>query len=186
MNKTLKRTLIITGIIICIIAIVFAIMFLKLKSAQSGFTPMETGAITENIFVIGDDYANMFIIQDSAQYIVIDCAMKQETVAEQMKKLGIHPDEVAAVLLTHTDGDHVGALALFEKAKLYMSKEEEQMINGKKSRSMWFNNSIPRTDYVLLEDREIIRHIPNAEYIITAHWGVTDDYKTAVSNVNFE
>jgi glyoxylase-like metal-dependent hydrolase (beta-lactamase superfamily II) len=148
-----------------------------------------------------------------------------------------------AVFLTHTDGDHVGALSLFDKAKLYMSKEEEQMINGTKSKLLWFGNLLPRTDYILLDDREvvqvgnlkfeailvpghtsgmtaylvndkylftgdiaslkngkiapipaffdtdtelavksheIIRHIPTAEYIFTAHWGYTDDYQTAV------
>jgi len=30
------------------------------------------------------------------------------------------------------------------------------------------------------KSREIIRHIPAAEYIFTAHWGYMDDYKTAV------
>jgi len=30
------------------------------------------------------------------------------------------------------------------------------MINGTKSRFLWFGNSIPRTDYILLEDREIV------------------------------
>ena len=28
---------------------------------------------------------------------------------------------------------------------------------------------------------EIIRHILSAEYVFTAHWGYTDDYKTAVA-----
>jgi glyoxylase-like metal-dependent hydrolase (beta-lactamase superfamily II) len=54
-------------------------------------------------------------------------------------------------------GDHVGALELFDKAKLYMSKEEEQIKKKKKSKFLWFGNSIPRTDYILLEDREIIQ-----------------------------
>ena len=212
---------------------------------MSGFAPMETGKVVNDIFVVKDDYANFFIIQDSAQYIIIDCATNPTTVAEQMKKLGINPNEVAAVLLTHTDGDHVGALGLFDKSKLYMSKEEEKMINGTKPRFSWFGyNSIPRSDYTLLEDREtvrignlkiegilvpghtsgmmaylvndrylftgdilslkdgkiapipaffdtdntqaiksmdIIRYIPATEYIFTAHWGYTDDYKTAVA-----
>jgi glyoxylase-like metal-dependent hydrolase (beta-lactamase superfamily II) len=220
-------------------------MGLKMKSEFSKFTPLETGKVVDDIFVVKDDFANVFIIQDGAQYIVIDCATSQKTVAEQMKKLSINPDDVAAVFLTHTDGDHVGPLGLFGKAKLYMSKEEVLMINGTKSKFLWIGNSISRTDYILLDDRqsvqignlkiegilvpghtsgmmayllndrylftgdiaslkdgkiapippffdmdteqaavsrEIIRHIPAAEYIITAHWGYTDDYKTAVGN----
>jgi len=243
-KKILKRILIITGIIIGVLALGYGGLFLKLKSETSGFAPMETGKVVDDIFVAKDDFANLFIIQDGEQYIVIDCATNPSTVAEQMKKLGINPHEVAAVFLTHTDGDHVGALALFDKAKLYMSKEEEQMINGKKSKRLWFGNSISRSDYILLEDRElvqignlkiegilvpghtsgmmaylvndkylftgdilslkdgkiapipsffdmdnvqavesmdIIRHIPTAGYIFTAHWGYTDDYKTAVT-----
>ena len=244
MSKIVKKTLIITGIIIGILILAWFVMYLKISSLASEFSPMETGRVVDDIFVIGDDYANAFIIQDSAQYIVIDCATNQTAVAEQMKKLGINPEDVTAVFLTHTDGDHVGALDLFDKSKLYMSKEEEQMINGKKSKFLWFGNSISRSDYILLEDRqtvqignlkiegilvpghtsgmmaylvndkylftgdilslkdgritpipafinmnhtqavesmEIIRHIPSAGYIFTAHWGYTDDYKTAIS-----
>ena len=244
MNKMLKRILIITGIILCIAALAFGGMYLKLKSEMSGFSPMETGRVVNDIFVVKDDFANIFIIQDSAKYIVIDCGTNQSIVAEQMKQLGINPKKVTAVFLTHTDGDHVGALSLFDNAKLYLSKEEEQMINGKKSKFLWFGNSISRTDYTLLDDRqivqignlkiegilvpghtsgmmaylvnnrylftgdvlslkdgkiapipaffnmdnaqaiesmEIIRHIPAVEYLFTAHWGYTDDYKTAIA-----
>ena len=243
MNKILKRILIITGIIIAALTLTFGGMYLYIHSLTSKFTPMETGRVVDNIFAVRDDFANMFIIQDSTQYIVIDCAINQTTVSEQMKRLSINPNEVIAVFLTHTDGDHVGALRLFDKAQVYMSRQEEQMINGKKSKFLWFGNSISRTNYTLLEDREtvqignlkiesflapghtsgmtaylvndkylftgdilslkdskiapipaffnmdnaqaiksmdIIRHIPAAEYIFTAHWGYTDDYKTAV------
>jgi len=243
MNKILKRTLIITGVIVGLLVLAFVGMALKLKSEMSEFTPMETGHIVDNIFVVKDDFTNVFIVQDDTQYIVIDCANNPATVEEQMKSLGINPNDVVAVLLTHTDGDHVGALGLFDNAKLYMSKEEEKMINGEKSKFLWFGNSLPRTDYILLEDREvvqignlkiegilvpghtsgmmaylindkylftgdilslkdgkiapipaffdmdnaqaiasreIIRHIPTAEYIFTAHWGFTDNYQVAI------
>jgi glyoxylase-like metal-dependent hydrolase (beta-lactamase superfamily II) len=243
MNKILKRILIITGIIIGVLVLAFGGMMLKMKSEMSGFAPMETGRVVDNIYVVKNDFANLFIVQDGEHYIVFDCATNQAIVAEQMKKLEINPNQVVAVFLTHTDADHVGALGLFDKANLYMSKEEVLMINGTKSKFLWIGNSISRTDYTLLEDREIvwtgnlkiegilvpghtsgmmaylvndkylfsgdilslkegkiapipaffdmdteqaaesreiIRHIPAAEYIFTSHWGYTDDYKTAV------
>ena len=157
MNKILKRVLIIIGVIIIVLVLAFVGMYMKLKSLAKEFTPMETGHIVDNIFVIKDDFVNLFIIKDSLQYIVIDCGNYPAIVAEQMENLGINPDDVVAVFLTHTDGDHVGALSLFDKAKLYMSKEEEQMINGTKSKLLWFGLFIPRTDYILLEDREIVQ-----------------------------
>ncbi|MCL1972513.1 MAG: MBL fold metallo-hydrolase [Endomicrobia bacterium] len=157
MNKILKRILKITGIIICVLVLAFGVVALKMKYEFSGFTPLETGRVVDDIFAVKDDFANMFIIQDNAQYIVIDSAINPKIVAEQMKKLGINPDDVAAVFLTHTDSDHVGALGLFDKAKLYMSKEEEQMTDGRKSKILWFGTSIPRRDYILLEDREIVQ-----------------------------
>ena len=240
-----KKILVIAGIIIGLLALAYGGMFLKMKSELSGFAPMETGRVVDDIFVVKDGFANLFIIQDGTQYIVIDCATDLSTVAQQMEKLGINPDDVTSVFLTHTDGDHVGALRLFNKAKLYMSKDEEWMINGKKSKFLWFSNSIARTDYTLLEDREtiqtgnvkiegflapghtsgmmaylindkylftgdiaglkdgrivpipaffdmdtklaaksrdIILHIPSAEYIFTSHWGYTDDYQTATAS----
>lgn len=243
MNKIVKRVLIIVGIVIGVLVLAWCGMYLKLKSVTSGFAPLETGKVVDKIFAVKNGYVNAFIIQDSAQYVVIDCASDSAVVAAQMRTLGIHPNEVTAVFLTHTDRDHVGALSLFGNAKVYMSKEEEQMINGTKSKFLWFGNSISRSDYTLLADREviqvgnlkiegilapghtsgimaylvndkyvftgdimslknskiapfpaffnmdntqaiqsidIIRHIPTAEYIFTAHCGYTDDYKTAI------
>jgi glyoxylase-like metal-dependent hydrolase (beta-lactamase superfamily II) len=178
MKKILKRFLVITGIMVCLLALAFGGLMLKIKSESSGFTPLETGRVTEDIYVVKDDFANFFIFQDGTQYIVIDCAINQTTVADQMKKLGINPDRVAAVFLTHTDADHTGALNLFGKAKLYMAKEEEQMINGKKSKFLWFGNSIPRTDYILLEDRQTVRigNLKVESILVPGHTGGTMAY----------
>jgi glyoxylase-like metal-dependent hydrolase (beta-lactamase superfamily II) len=163
MKKVLKIILITIGVIVGVLVLAWGGLFLYLQSETKKFTPLETGHIVDNIFVLKDkyvlkdDFVNAFIIQDSTQYVVIDCANNPAIVAEQMEKLGINPDNVAAVFLTHTDRDHVGALSLFNKAKLYMSKEEEKMINGTKSKFLWFGNFLPRTDYILLDDREVVQ-----------------------------
>ncbi|MCL2688521.1 MAG: MBL fold metallo-hydrolase [Chitinispirillia bacterium] len=113
MKKVVKKTLIVTGIITGLLLLAYGGMMMKLRSEMSGFTPMETGKAADDIFVIRDDFANMFIVHDSGQYIVFDCAMNQKTVAREMEKLGINPDDIAAVFLTHTDRDHVGALGIY-------------------------------------------------------------------------
>jgi len=250
MSKLLKKILIVTSIITIVIVaalvLSFAALSMKLKSEIAHFTPLETGKVVDDIFVVKDDFANLFIVQDGVQYVVFDGANNPSSVAKEMEKLGIDLDAVAAVFLTHTDGDHVGAIGLFEKAKLYISKEEEPMINGTKFRKFVFCNSLPRTDYILLENHQtvqignlkiegilvpghtpgamaylindkylftgdivslkdgkiapapeffnmnhaqaikslddIFRNISNAEYIFTAHWGYTDDFKAAVNN----
>jgi len=178
MKKILKIILKTTGVIIAVLALAWGGLILRNISVASKFPTMETGHIVDNIFVVKDDFANLFIIQDSTQYVVIDCGNSPATVAEQMEKLGIKPDDVVAVFLTHTDDDHVGALSLFDKAKLYTSKEEEQMINGTKSRFLWFGLFIPRTDYILLEDRETVQigNLKFEAFLVPGHTSGTTAY----------
>jgi glyoxylase-like metal-dependent hydrolase (beta-lactamase superfamily II) len=244
MNKNLKRVLIIIGIIIIVVVLAFVGLFMKLNSEMKDFAPMDTGRVIDNISVVKDDFANIFIIQDSAQYIIIDAGMNSTATAEQFAQLGINPDDVSAVFITHTDSDHAGALSVFKKAKVYLSKAEMPMINGERTKFVRiFGSVVLPDDYILLENREtvqienlrveailapghttgmtaylvndkylftgdivslkdgkiapipsffdmdseqavqsheIIRRIPTAEYIFTAHWGYTDDYQTAV------
>jgi glyoxylase-like metal-dependent hydrolase (beta-lactamase superfamily II) len=77
-------------------------------------------------------------------------------IKEELNKLNINTAKVVAVFLTHTDGDHVAALSLFKNATVYMSKDEEQMINGKTAKMMDFHNKILVTKYTLLDDQQTI------------------------------
>ncbi len=158
MNKILKRVLIITGIIIAVLVLAFVGMMMKMNSEMKDFAPMETGKVLDNVFVVKDDFANIFIMQDSAQYIVIDAGMNATATAEQFAQLGINPDNVSAVFLTHTDSDHAGALSVFKNAKVYLSKAEMPMITGERSKSVrMFGGVALPDDYILLEDREIVQ-----------------------------
>jgi hydroxyacylglutathione hydrolase len=243
MKKILKRVLLGISIVILLIVLFFVGFFLKMRSEVKVMNTIETKEIVDNIFSIRDSFVNMFLMRDSDQYVAIDAGNNSDNVLKELKKLGISPDKIIAVILTHTDGDHVGALKLFKNAKIYLSRPEEQMINGQKSKFLFFGNSIYTKEYSLLDDQQIlaignikikgiltpghtsgsmcylindkylftgdalslksgrigkfneffnmdtktaiqsigkITNIPDVEYIFTAHYGYSSDYKNAV------
>lgn len=245
MKKIFKRTLLGIGILIALIVIFFVGYLLKAKSEIKKMTPAETKEIISNIYSIQDSFTNMYLIKDSASYIAIDAGNNLDVISVELKKLNIEPDQVTAVLLTHSDADHVAALSLFKNAEVYLSKQEEQLLTGEKYRFLFFGNTIDAEEYTLIEDQHIfnignlkiqgiltpghtvgamcylvddkylfvgdvlsikngkidkfnkfantdtktaiksialITKLPYAEYIFTAHYGYTDDYKTAVKS----
>jgi glyoxylase-like metal-dependent hydrolase (beta-lactamase superfamily II) len=147
MKKILKRILLGIGIIILLHIMVAFGFFLKFKSATKNMNPVASGKIVDNIYSVKDSFVNMFLI---------DAGNSSETISGELKKLNINPDQVMAVLLTHTDGDHVAALQLFKNAKVYISRQEEDMITGKKSKILFFGNHIATKKYTLMEDQQIL------------------------------
>ncbi|MCX6146584.1 MAG: MBL fold metallo-hydrolase [Candidatus Kapabacteria bacterium] len=154
MNKKVKIILIGVGIIIGLIGLGIGYFMYKFNSETSKMTPVETGKISENGYAIKDEFVNMFLIKDSTGYIAIDAGKDIEVISKELKKLNINTDKIIAVFLTHSDIDHVAGIPLFTKAKLYMSRNEVKMINGEKQKMPGYNNSISRTDYILLDDNQ--------------------------------
>ncbi|NWJ49441.1 MAG: MBL fold metallo-hydrolase [Bacteroidetes bacterium] len=245
MKKTVKRTLVGLGVVFIMIVAFFGTYLLKAKFEIRVMTPMETREIDKKIVVINDSYVNLFLIKDSNQYIAVDGGNNMEAVSKELKNLNIDPRNIIAVVLTHTDSDHVAALNLFKKAGVYFSKQEEPLINGGRARFLLWGNSIAAKKYTLLDDQQTITikntkikgiltpghtpgsmcylvndkylftgdaislkndkigkfnkffnmdtkmatesiaritAIPTAEYIFTAHYGYTSDYKNAVKD----
>ena len=150
MKKTLKRILIGTGVLVAILAIVTGGFMVKMKSELKKMNVLETKEVVHNIYSIKDSFVNMFLIRDTDSYVAIDAGNDVKVIRDNLKVLNINPDKVAAVLLTHTDGDHTGALRLFRNARIYLSKNEEQMINGKKTKLLFFHNRLSTKEYILL------------------------------------
>lgn len=148
------NTLIVIGAIVVVILIIVLGFILKFKSETAKMRPADTGKISENGYVIKDDFVNMYLIKDSIGYIAIDAGKGIENVEKGLQELDINADEVIAVLLTHSDMDHVAALPLFKNAKLYMAKEEVKMLNGEKQKIPFINNKMSRNDYILLDDKQ--------------------------------
>ncbi|MFZ4726355.1 MAG: MBL fold metallo-hydrolase [Paludibacter sp.] len=157
MNKTVKKILIGIGIIIILLALVMGGFMLKMKSESKKMNVIHTKEIVQNIYAINNSYVNMFLLKDSDNYIAIDAGNDKKDVAYELKKLNINPEKVVAVLLTHTDGDHVAALTLFKNAEIFLSRQEEQLINGTTSRLFFKGNKIDAKKYTLLDDRQVFK-----------------------------
>lgn len=247
MSKPVKIVLWSLVSIVILIILFFAYYMIKAKSETAIMTPLDTGQVVDNIYVIKDDFVNVYIIREGKKIIVIDCGNDLETIKNGFKQLKIKPNDVVAVLLTHSDGDHVKALKLFKNAEIFLSRKEEQMINGQTSRFLFFGNSIDNNKYNLVENKQIftiaatriegiltpghtpgsmcylindkylftgdalslkngrigefndffnmdlekalesiekIKDLKNVEYIFTAHYGFSDNFKHAISEID--
>ncbi|MEK6945175.1 MAG: MBL fold metallo-hydrolase [Nanoarchaeota archaeon] len=47
-----------------------------------------------------------------------------------LESLGLNPDEIGVIILTHTHWDHIGNLHLFKKAKVYSIKDIKELIKN--------------------------------------------------------
>lgn len=122
------------------------------------FIPTRTKRITDNIFAVKTLMVNLFILKDGDNIICIDTGFGRKRVKREISKLGIDPKAVSHIFLTHSDHDHVNCIDLFENADIYLSADEEQMINGTTARAsgVRYNRPITRK-YTLLKDEEAVQ-----------------------------
>lgn len=149
--------------VIVILAICAGGVYLaKVRRETVKFTPFQTGILNKDISIIRDDFVNVYFLKNDKGYIMIDAGTNAARVGKELKKIGVNPASVVAILLTHTHSDHVAAIKLFPNAALYMSDKEEKNIKGPLSR-IFFNYK-----YNLLKDGEV-RNIGgwNVKTIIT-------------------
>jgi glyoxylase-like metal-dependent hydrolase (beta-lactamase superfamily II) len=141
-----KRLSIVIAAFISLIVVAggFTIWYMYVMNNETKkMTPMETTEIVDGIYTVKTLYVNLFIIKSNDEYIVIDAGIGKKPVEEGLRTLEIDPKLVKAVFLTHTDYDHVAGLKAFPNAEIYISEDEEEMINGKRHRAFIINNLNP-------------------------------------------
>lgn len=149
----MKRTLKISAVLMGIILLSGLAYMIKAQYEIKSMHPMETQEVMEGIFALQDSFCNMYLIKDGEEYIAIDAGNDMQQIKSELERLNIHPKNVKAVLLTHSDGDHTAAVSLFENAQVYLSTQEEALLNGETSRFLFFGNSIDVDHYTLLDDQ---------------------------------
>jgi len=157
MKRIFKRILLGIGILVILIALFFGGYMIKANSEVKKLSPVETKEIVSNIFSVKDSFVNLYLIKDSSQYIAVDAGNNADAISGELKKLNIDPDKITTLLLTHTDGDHVAAVKLFRNAKVYLSRQEELLLTGKKSRFLIFGTKIDTKVYSLIDDQQVVK-----------------------------
>lgn len=148
------------------------------------FKPLNTGWIDENIACVREYVANIFFYRKNGTTIMIDAGYSYERLEEKMRWLGISPDEISHILITHQDTDHVGAVeadspGLFCNAKLYISEIENRYLTGEVRRNVMHHMyKLPQVtinnEKVLLKDGDIfyIDDIKIEAILVPGHtWG---------------
>jgi hydroxyacylglutathione hydrolase len=155
MKKRTKRIGIVFGVVVALMILVLGGFLLKLSLEMRQMSPSATDEISNGVYAVKDTFVNLFLIKGANGYIAIDAGNSPKLVMQEIQKLSIDPLKVVAVFLTHTDNDHVAALELLINAKIYISKAEEQMVNGKTPRFVVIKNK-KIAHYQLLDDHQTI------------------------------
>ena len=107
-------------------------------------TTLDTQEIVPGLYAVKDGYVNFYLIRAQGTYIAVDAGMDPDRIRKELKRLNIDPEQVGTVFLTHSDVDHTGGLSVFDRAKIYLPAEEEQMINGQTPRFLFSRNKLVR------------------------------------------
>lgn len=130
------------------------------------FKPLNTGWINENVACVREYIANIFFYTKNGKTIMIDAGYNYPRLAEKMEWLGIDPNDVSDILITHQDTDHVGAVehdsdGLFNHCTLYISEIENRYLTGEVRRKVIHKiYKLPmvtiNNEKVLLKDGDIL------------------------------
>ena len=115
---------------------------------------------------------------------MLDAGYNYDRLAEKMAWLGIKPEEISDILITHQDTDHVGAIeadspGLFKNAKIYIGEIENKYLTGEKRRKVIYKlYKLPqvtvKNQKVLLKDGEKFKigDINIEAFLVPGHtWG---------------
>ena len=121
------------------------------------FRPAPTGRIGEGFRAVRSRGANLFLVTDGTRAICFDTGWRDRALPRELARIGIDPETITDVFLTHTDLDHTGGLRLMPRARVHLAREEKQMVDGTTPKFLWFHNPRLDRDCTWLSDGETVR-----------------------------
>ena len=125
------------------------------------FKPLNTGWIDERVACVREWVANLFFYRKGDTTIMIDAGYNYDRLAEKMSWLGIRPQEIDSILVTHQDTDHVGAVeadspGLFKNATLYVGEIKNRYLTGEARRRVIYH--LYRLPQVTINNKKALLH----------------------------
>ena len=133
----------------------------KMYRGKEIFKPLNTGWVDERVACVREWVANIFFYRKGDTTIMIDAGYNYDRLAEKMDWLGIDPQSVRHILITHQDTDHVGAVeadspGLFRSAKLYIGEIENRYLTGEVRRKVIYH--LYKLPQVTINNEKVLLH----------------------------
>jgi hydroxyacylglutathione hydrolase len=116
-----------------------------------------SGLIGQNTYLVKLGFVAMYLVDAGECLIAFDTGMSSNATLAELRRMHLDPARVKHVLLTHSDRDHVGGLAAFPEAKVYLPKAESAMLDRTNSRlfGLVYNRPLP-VEHELLDDKAVL------------------------------
>lgn len=137
-----------------IVQCTFVFFKMDLKRKESSQPPVD-------VFEVCDAHVSAWFVSSKNGYIAFDTGQHIGAVNAALRQKGIDRMSVKKVFLTHSDSDHTGCLNLFPNAEVFMSNEEQAMVNGSMKRTFTkyrisFGGNKIIAAYSTLDDGQIV------------------------------
>ena len=133
----------------------------KMYRGKEIFKPLNTGWVDERVACVREWVANIFFYRKGDTTIMIDAGYNYDRLAEKMGWLGIDPQSIRHILITHQDTDHVGAVeadspGLFRSVKLYIGEIENRYLTGEVRRKVIYH--LYKLPQVTINNEKVLLH----------------------------
>ena len=116
-----------------------------------------SGFISRNFYLLKLGFVGMYLFDAGESLVAFDTGMNSKGTLAALEKLRVEPERIKHVLLTHSDRDHVGGLAAFPHARVYLPRAEVAMLDHTTPRFFGFMYNKPlELEHELLDDNQVL------------------------------